>query len=1138
MAKRPTYADALKILGKDDSTLLDLAEKLVDGGLGMLGVPDLFGLRTELVSKGREALNSLRERVSGVGRWDRTERIDAAHHLLIVTSYVEAVDEVLGDPECRSGLSAAGADPDELHGRILDVIRDHPVLGLDIDGGVILAGGGGMPIAVGHPGELDFSEPMPENAPPGDPGHMDWRGRISAVAARRYRESYLRLAAEMPEFGVWAAFHRDKAARTRLDAVSAGLDRLHGLLEATSTGRPIERRRRELAAAYRAVLDRPVLNSDDTPGSFTLPTLEHAYLAPRGSLAAARPSARPSEDAWWAEFPTVDDLQSVLAYLLTRIEATEAPLVILGHPGAGKSKLTEMLAARLPESDFVAVRVELRTVSPNAPIHAQIDEGLAATLHTPTSWRDLAESADGAIPVVILDGFDELLQATGVNRSDYLEQVQRFQEQQRAMGEPVIVIVTSRTVVADRMRFPTGAPIVRLEPFSEAQIGQMIDIWNDSNAAALAAAGLRPPTLASVLPYRELAEQPLLLLMLLIYDVDGNALQESASRFSRAELYEELLTMFARREVNKHAAHLPERDRDARIAEELNRLEIVAMAMFARGRQTVTAAELENDLAVLLPDAAVRPGDTAGLHGAVSDADQVLGRFFFVHESRARVQAGSASVYEFLHATFGEYLVARMVTSALRDLAVDRRLNARRRFTAPLDDGLFYALTSFAALGGRAAVVEFAADLLTGELADAPEARADLRELLIELFRDAPFPAPNRSFSDYLPQRLPITQRQGVHMANIAVLLTLVAEDGVDLKELFPDAAAPWQEWRGVAGLWRALPDSQWHGTLDTIRVRHTGFTHGGDARTVLERETGDPVNVGDCIGFELRSSRDDRLDVDDPYAVSIDYGSVTSKLLRSVALRANGTAARMTLMLLPYLRHTSADLGTWYSIDRRDRYDETPRLWAEAHDLLSLRLAPPDGDDEQRLRRFKRLLGTQELGRLELLVLRQAAEDLDARPGWMYRVGLCDLLLWHLSTVRAVVAGPQLAREKVEPVLARLRPHFESAPSSERVHDVSRIFADLDRLLSAREDPLEAGRPPSTSRGTGPAPDDTPAIRDSRDMPPGPRVESPFDAYEAVPDDSSPIWRGWNADWSSKRRRHRQGGGGDDQNSNPAGSA
>ncbi|MCW2917010.1 MAG: hypothetical protein JWN52_5078, partial [Actinomycetia bacterium] len=51
---------------------------------------------------------------------------------------------------------------------------------------------------------------------------------------------------------------------------------------------------------------------------------------------------------------------------------------------------------------------------------------------------------EDAMPVIMLDGFDELLQATGIGQTDYLEQVARFQEREGDQGRPVAVIVTSR----------------------------------------------------------------------------------------------------------------------------------------------------------------------------------------------------------------------------------------------------------------------------------------------------------------------------------------------------------------------------------------------------------------------------------------------------------------------------------------------------------------------------------------------------------------------------------------------------------------------------------------------------------------------------------------------------------------------
>jgi predicted NACHT family NTPase len=176
--------------------------------------------------------------------------------------------------------------------------------------------------------------------------------------------------------------------------------------------------------------------------------------------------------------------------LLTEPAATVVPLLVLGQPGAGKSVLTRVLAARLPATDFLPVRVELRDVPADADLQDQIEYAVRAATGEALTWPDLVRSAGDALPVVLLDGFDELLQATGVSQSDYLTRVVKFQQREEDQGRPVAVVVTSRTAVADRARIPAGSRVVRLEPFRAEQVEQWLTMWNSANTSYLASRGL------------------------------------------------------------------------------------------------------------------------------------------------------------------------------------------------------------------------------------------------------------------------------------------------------------------------------------------------------------------------------------------------------------------------------------------------------------------------------------------------------------------------------------------------------------------------------------------------------------------------------------------------------------------------
>ena len=181
--------------------------------------------------------------------------------------------------------------------------------------------------------------------------------------------------------------------------------------------------------------------------------------------------------------PVRDDACRFLAGYLTSPAAQEAPLILLGQPGSGKSILTRILAARLPASDFLPVRVELRQVPAEADLQDQIEFAVRSATGESVPWPRLVESGDGALPVVMLDGFDELLQATGVTQTDFLLRVLAFQEREADQGRPLAVIVTSRTAVTDRARIPHGAVAVRLEPFDEDQVTAWLEVWRRSNAS-------------------------------------------------------------------------------------------------------------------------------------------------------------------------------------------------------------------------------------------------------------------------------------------------------------------------------------------------------------------------------------------------------------------------------------------------------------------------------------------------------------------------------------------------------------------------------------------------------------------------------------------------------------------------------
>ena len=920
MADSLTYYTALQILGKPKSRVVTLLDVVTTAGLtawaaGALatgrdaGPPvSLLEMKNEVVSYGHEIVRRVSEWRTGLARFDRSQRLAAAHAVLVVASYFEALDE---------------AD--------LPVPIDRLALSRDEQAALAMTGKG-VPRGYVDMIEMFLREPLPMPEPHRSyevvqkqlarcyermssrlltfvSGLALWdqlynheqlqlRESISSLPIRaleRYNDGYRNMAADNHEFEVWAGL-------TEVHALGNALARMSSMLSSMTARQPGQRPRALLRKSYQAALAEPIIKSGEVPEGVVIPSLTEAYVNPICRIAEIEPNDTPAAADWWKTRELVPDVEAFLAGYLTSPRAVTTPLVALGEPGSGKSKFTEALAARLPPDDFLPVLVELRDVAAESRIQEQIEQAIYRGPGERVYWHDLVEAADGALPVVLLDGFDELIQATAVNRYDYLEQVREFQARQAQVGHPVAVIVTTRTVVADQVRFPLGSVVLQLQPFNEDQVRYWLEVWNRHNASGLAARGLQPLPAETALAHGELSKQPLLLLMLAIFDAAANGLQRVETRLGRAELYERLLTEFALREVGKSARNrsLPTARQQELAQRELQRLAIVALAMFARGRQAATDAELNHDLPLLLH----ADGGTSSPDRTLTPAQQAAGRFFFVHKSEARWRDERTRSYEFLHATFGEFFIAQLTLSALQELAAHRKID-RQGMTASgrLDDGFLYAVLSFSCLAARAPIIDFLRELLN-RLPDTE--REQYSEMIPELIMSSLAAHPNRSFQEYEPVRHPVPRRLAVYSANLIILLVLLVGK-VNTRDFSGDADAG-KTWAQYGYLWRsALASDEWDGLIDTIRVR-VSYTDGAIDITLSEEDES-LVSPANSIVITERSSRMTDFDVhlspfkNISYDIEIPYATHAGRTFRHIAFTPDWHMGMLLIQSIPSLR-------------------------------------------------------------------------------------------------------------------------------------------------------------------------------------------------------------------------------------------
>ena len=604
------YSDAVRLLGGSGSRVVTALDRLTGGLLlaataaGSGFALSLFDARAELVRLSGDLVTGLSERLRGLDRFGRSERLAAAHAVIVVVAYFDALsgadlpldarDLKLTGSGQASIATGAQASSDRLRSLADALLRAEipmpsPQWPYEITlqalrgfyenlSGELLAFVSGLAVYK----QLDqtrcerFAGILANEMP----------SRAVAV----YEEAFRRLAAEFPELAFWANLVDHQATREEIRQLRGGLEGLERALSDVMTSRAPDERRSALWRTYRAALDRPFLASGAAPAGLTVPSLGRAYVNPSFRVTSTWFGERLGEESSWADEPVRDDLAGFMTGYLTAPQAAETLLLVLGQPGSGKSVLTQMLAARLPAEQFLVVRVVLRDVAADEELQAQIEHSIRMATGENLSWADLVRSRGDALPVVLLDGFDELLQATGVSQSDYLKKAAEFQRREGDLGRPVAVVITSRTAVADRAQPVTGMVAVRLEPFTLPHIRRWLEIWNQANVDGFERLGVQPLPLDIVLAHEELAGQPLLLAMLALYDADGNRLQRNDAALATADLYERLYP------VRRTRGGPPQQStvrRGARRAteQELLRLSLASFSMFTRGRQRVTEAE-------------------------------------------------------------------------------------------------------------------------------------------------------------------------------------------------------------------------------------------------------------------------------------------------------------------------------------------------------------------------------------------------------------------------------------------------------------------------------------------------------------------------------------------------------------------
>lgn len=562
-----------------------------------------------------------------------------------------------------------------------------------------------------------------------------------------YEAQYINLADQFNDFaffaqlknfeGIHYAIEKNKNALDLLvditKKVDVGLSNLNSIVNSIAANYSAIQAQDivdDLKKKYIAIIEEPIIDdkeikSDTETISLRFPKIVDAFIPQSYKcLSYQRKDTKLEDASVWRQLPAQHDLDKFFVKYLYSPDSIDYPLVILGQPGSGKSLLTKVLSAQLMSSSYTVIRIPLREVNAEDGIDVLVEDQIKKVTNRTLStqgYGGFATQFNEKPLIIILDGYDELLQAKGDVFSGYLEKVRTFQQDQKSLKRPVRIIVTSRITLIDKARIPVNSTILRLMEFDSQQRQTWIDIWNNINADYFANADIRPFSLPikekgkknSII---ELAEQPLLLLMLALYDSEANELAKT-SNIQRTELYDNLLRRFVRRERSRYVPGFVDKtpeEQEVIIDQEMNRLGVVAIGMYNRKGVVILSRQLEKDLDTFN----ARRDDGSPKAHTLKESESVLGGFFFIHKSTAQdINAhsdNSESAYEFLHNTFGEFLAAdfilRNTINEVKDILVDRKFKSAgliNKLSNPdsLNSGWFYCLM-FVPLYSRPVVIE------------------------------------------------------------------------------------------------------------------------------------------------------------------------------------------------------------------------------------------------------------------------------------------------------------------------------------------------------------------------------------------------------------------------------------------------
>ncbi len=540
--------------------------------------------------------------------------------------------------------------------------------------------------------------------------------KLPNKSVENYKKQYYELATCFHDFFIWTNINEHRYLSDKIDIGFEKIsDKIQFYYECNYDSKAITTLEK-YEKKYQCIIDKSIINTEemdyDSSDDIIFPPKKKIFIPQGFKTIIYKNGLHLEQKSVWKNCEEREDIGKFISDTLRHPVIGELPLLILGHPGAGKSLLCNMLAAKILLREYHVIIIKLRDTVADETIAQQINQQIERDLSNQCKWNDIVESKLEKPILLIFDGYDELLQASGRTHSDYLKKIVEFQKDQRDInGIFIKCIITSRITLIDKALISDNTPVVRLLDFDDDRIKAWSEVWNNKNRTFFENNNMESFEVEKKSKVYELAKQHLLLLMLALYDSNNNALRKQRN-LNSTQLYNNLIRDFVSREKRKDEIY---RGKTLEVQQEIidaevQRISIAALGMYNRKVLYIRSTELESDIQYI-EDKENLQNDV--INSDLKESDKLLGSFFFIHKSnsteindREKVQNVA---YEFLHNTFGEFLAANFIVVEIQKLLNEINVLVKNNMKNKLNVQSYkswYTCLSYALLFTRPVVVQ------------------------------------------------------------------------------------------------------------------------------------------------------------------------------------------------------------------------------------------------------------------------------------------------------------------------------------------------------------------------------------------------------------------------------------------------